>query len=100
MAIKSGKKPRAAGIDTADMRKSWSGVEDTSLYHTRRWRRLRIWILQRDPVCCICKLEASTVADHVLPVRLGGEFWDEDNLQGVCAPCHNAKSAKEKHIRK
>jgi 5-methylcytosine-specific restriction enzyme A len=37
----------------------------------------------------------STVADHITPVRLGGDFWDINNLQGLCASCHNSKSAKE-----
>jgi 5-methylcytosine-specific restriction protein A len=39
----------------------------------------------------------ATVVDHIQPVRLGGEFWDRDNWQPMCASCHNAKSAKERH---
>jgi 5-methylcytosine-specific restriction endonuclease McrA len=30
-------------------------------------------------------------------VRLGGEFWEPTNHQGLCAACHNSKSGREAH---
>lgn len=39
--------------------------------------------------------QLATVADHVHPVRLGGAFWDPNNIQGLCARCHNIKSSAE-----
>jgi 5-methylcytosine-specific restriction endonuclease McrA len=52
-------------------------------------------VLTEYPVCNNCNRMPSTVADHITPVRLGGYFWDLNNLQGLCARCHNSKSAKE-----
>lgn len=65
-------------------------------YHTSHWRDLRTLVLARDPVCKICERAASTVADHIKPHR--GDrtlFCDLENLQGLCAPCHSIKTARE-----
>ena len=67
-------------------------------YNSVAWRKLRLQVLRLQPICNDCKRAPSTVADHITPVRLGGNFWDIDNLQGLCAPCHNSKSAKERNI--
>jgi 5-methylcytosine-specific restriction endonuclease McrA len=45
----------------------------------------------------------SAIADHIIAARKhiaqhGGDpslFFDENNLQGVCKACHDAKTAKE-----
>ena len=66
-------------------------------YNTRAWRKLRASILMDEPICRSCKLEAATVIDHMKPVRVGGEFWDLDNLQPLCKRCHNSKSGKENY---
>ena len=36
------------------------------------------------------------MVDHIIPHK-GDEalFWDEDNLQSLCTPCHNQKTARE-----
>ncbi|GAJ00432.1 unnamed protein product, partial [marine sediment metagenome] len=59
------------------------------------WERLRMMILQRDPICKDCNSQASTTVDHIIPVSQGGTD-DMDNLQGLCEKCHNRKAAKEK----
>jgi 5-methylcytosine-specific restriction enzyme A len=64
-------------------------------YNSSAWRKLRTQLLREYPICNNCKRLPSTVADHITPVRLGGDFWDLNNLQGLCASCHNSKSAKE-----
>ncbi len=72
-------------------------------YWTSRWRKLRLAILRRDLFTCqrCGRIEADTaqlVCDHKQPHR-GDEalFWDEGNLQTLCAPCHNgAKQRDEK----
>jgi len=33
--------------------------------------------------------------DHIQPPRLGGEFFEESNLQGLCVTCHMRKTQKE-----
>jgi len=60
---------------------------------TRRWRKLRRLVLNRDPICG-CG-DVTSEADHIKPVSQGG--GDEmDNLQGLCARCHADKSARDR----
>lgn len=68
-------------------------------YNCASWRKLRFQVLRNYPICNDCKRLPSTVADHIKPVRLGGNFWDIENLQGLCASCHNKKSANEARIK-
>ncbi len=72
-------------------------------YKTARWQRLRMSVLVRDLFTCqrCQRIEADTsqlVADHRRPHR-GDEalFWDERNLQCLCAPCHNGAKQREEH---
>jgi 5-methylcytosine-specific restriction protein A len=67
-------------------------------YNTSSWRKLRYQVIQAGPVCAACRRAPSVVADHITPVRLGGDFWDINNLQALCARCHNSKSAKESKL--
>lgn len=68
-------------------------------YHTGEWRRLRMVILEREPICRACryadKVRAAVQIDHIRPVTAGGNFFDEENLQPLCQSCHASKSAKE-----
>lgn len=65
----------------------------------RRWRRM---VLARDPVCVDPygrhaergEVVPATVADHIVPLRRGGE-WTLENGQGLCASCHGVKCATE-----
>tara|TARA_R100000654_G_scaffold75059_1_gene111076 strand:- start:50 stop:376 length:327 start_codon:yes stop_codon:yes gene_type:complete len=73
---------------------------NASFYNSRQWRKLRLMILQRDPVCKECEKKnifvSSVVVDHILSIRLGGAKLSPDNLQGLCTTCHNRKSARDK----
>lgn len=72
-------------------------------YKTARWQKLRWSILVRDLFTCqrCNKVEGNTrllVADHKRPHR-GDEalFWDAENLQCLCKPCHDSvKQAEER----
>jgi len=50
------------------------------------------------PFCAHCEARGITRAavemDHVVPLALGGEDVD-DNIQGLCLPCHAIKTALE-----
>ena len=70
-----------------------------NIYNSVQWRTLRRHILNRQPICVICNRSPSTVADHIVPVRLGGSFTNVENIQGLCEICHNKKSANEKKLR-
>jgi 5-methylcytosine-specific restriction protein A len=45
------------------------------------------------------KVTAATVIDHKISMANGGDFWDEDNWQGLCTKCHRIKTNKEISIR-
>lgn len=65
-------------------------------YHRAHWRNLRTLVLARDPVCMMCQRNAATIADHIIPHKGAWSlFTDLKNLQGVCKPCHDRKTARE-----
>ncbi|QLI80805.1 HNH endonuclease [Chitinibacter fontanus] len=71
-----------------------------SLYATKRWQDLRVLVLRTNPLCVECrKVDRLTAAEHVDHIKphCGDEslFFDFDNLQGLCKPCHSRKTAKE-----
>ena len=62
-----------------------------------RWRKARTRYLAEHPLCASCladgRLTAATVVDHVM--AHGGNrqvFWDCDNWQAMCKPCHDSKT--------
>lgn len=65
----------------------------------RRWRRIRDSVLHREPLCRACGAEGRTTAavhvDHIVSKRRGGTD-ERSNLQPLCQPCHNRKTAKER----
>lgn len=70
------------------------------LYKTSRWQRLRERQLTAHPLCAYClqqeDVTPATVCDHVRPHK-GDEalFFDPDNLQSLCAPCHDRIKQRE-----
>ena len=70
------------------------------LYNSGRWRRLRFRHLEREPLCRECarvgKVTPASDVDHIKPHK--GDFclfFDENNLQSLCASCHSRKTAAE-----
>lgn len=71
-----------------------------------RWRNLRRAFLERHPLCALCLRDGVTrparVVDHVVPARVLVEqgtperVFDVSNLQGLCDPHDDAKSAAER----
>lgn len=59
-----------------------------------RWDKARLAYLASHPLCVMCsvqrRLTPATVVDHIIPhkgdLRL---FWDTDNWQPLCKPCHD-----------
>lgn len=94
MPIAPKAKPNIWKAKTASKRGQWSSTND-SRYHLPKWRSLRKQQLTKQPLCVYCErkglITKATIADHIKAVRLGGEFWDINNLQSLCVNCHNAK---------
>lgn len=64
----------------------------------RKLQRLRGELFAREPLCAECKrlgrVTLATQRDHRIPLCDGGTE-DDDNVQGLCDPCHEAKSLGE-----
>lgn len=73
-------------------------------YHTKRWQRVRLRVLNRDGWTCRvvagCPMQAS-VADHVIPVYEGmpdAQFFGPDNLRAACRN-HNLARGLTEHLQ-
>lgn len=73
------------------------------MYKCKRWYQTRAHVLARDPICmwgltgdCMA---LSTDCDHVIDaalwVKTGGDFYDMENLRGLCHPHHSRRTARE-----
>lgn len=76
----------------------------SDLYHTYRWTRLSRAFRQSHPLCAECarngRLKAAEVVDHIVPFPVCRDFFDESNLQSLCADCNIAKGNQDKAIIK
>ena len=85
----------------------------------RSWIKLRDKVLERDNHTCVkCGKspkkktqdcvdgkwswidtnnpdDSKLIGDHIIPIALGGEQWDEDNIQTLCKPCDKIKTKKD-----
>jgi 5-methylcytosine-specific restriction enzyme A len=91
--------PLASARDFSDPRR---GSRHERGYGTE-WDHRRARILKRDCYQCLaCKragrLTAATHVDHIVE-RADGGGEDDGNLQSLCRPCHDAKSAAERARR-
>ena len=68
---------------------------DQALYMSAEWKRARMVILSRNPVCVACNNAVATDVDHIVPLRDGGARLDGANLQPLCRECHSRKTANE-----
>lgn len=70
-----------------------------SWYKTNNWKKLRLKVLSRHPLCVFCKkkgiITESVVADHIVPHRGDMElFFKIENLTGLCKHCHSSTKQK------
>jgi hypothetical protein len=56
------------------------------------WAKIRARILERDPVCVLCHVRPSVCCDHIIAKA---DLDGDSDLQGLCGPCHDQKSARE-----
>jgi 5-methylcytosine-specific restriction enzyme A len=64
----------------------------------RRLQALRTALFRENPLCVLCQAEGrvtlATQRDHIKPLAEGGTDT-EDNVEGLCEACHEAKSQAE-----
>ena len=70
-------------------------ASSTARGYDETWKKFRLTILHRDPVCKKCERKASEEVDHIVPLAAGGARLDPRNAQGLCNPCHSTKTATE-----
>ena len=77
-----------------DDRRSPEAAEYRRLYKTARWRILRLQQLAAEPLCQKCSTDehpvSATVVNHKQEHK--GDlalFFDPENVESVCAPCHD-----------
>lgn len=96
--------PPAAPV-AAEGATSWrAGKKTAERGYGGRWQKARLTFLRRpeNVLCRVCKAagrtELATVVDHRVPHRGNQElFWDTDNWQALCKPCHDShKQSLEK----
>lgn len=98
--------PRATGKKRAKPTKAqstfnyskYTAVKPSSGTYGHKWRLVRAAHLAESPLCVACLAKGATVpateVDHITPHR--GDmtlFWDVDNWQSLCKPCHSKKTA-------
>ena len=81
-------------------RPAWSKKVDAPKRVTgRKLQQLREQLFRRDPLCAECKrhgrVTLASQRDHIKPLAEGGTDTD-DNVQGLCIECHDAKSLQER----
>jgi len=69
-------------------------------YNTKWWRKVRVVILSKKPICVSCeaigRTTRATDVDHIVPHRgKWAIFRDYSNLQPLCKACHSKKTATE-----
>ena len=65
--------------------------------YDRKWHKYTKLYLAEFPTCVNfedCR-NPSALVDHILAASKGGSFWDPENHQAMCKPCHDRKTAKE-----
>lgn len=86
----------ASGRCPAHQRERPKDPAQQKFYGSSRWQKLRALVKQQQPFCAGCQREMSATVDHI-----NGDWNDNrrENLQGLCWPCHNAKSGGQHRRR-
>lgn len=75
---------------------SWRRMESNKeFYNSSAWKRIRKYILDKEPMCRMCKDVGADMVDHIVPINQGGSKLDPVNLQPLCNSCHAVKRQKE-----
>lgn len=69
------------------------------------WTRVRHVYLIEHPLCCYCQandlLTPATVVDHITPHRGNADlFWNPENWQPLCQPCHDSTKQRQERNAK
>jgi 5-methylcytosine-specific restriction enzyme A len=90
----------AATKEKHALSKEYEQRPERKMMKSRRYRAAREMFLSEHPLCMECLKEnrttGSTHLDHIKPHHGDYElFWNQDNWQALCAPCHSSKTDRE-----
>lgn len=86
---------------------AWSKESRQSRGYGREWEKIRKFVMERDKgLCQVCKREGrvgmAQAVDHIVPKAEAKRLrWSQakmdhpSNLQAICQPHHDQKSAEE-----
>ena len=83
-------------------KKGYTHASQSGIYSNARWRKLRAYILDKEPLCRrhlekFGKYVPATMVDHIIPADDEPSlFYDEENLQSLCQPCHRIKTNQDR----
>jgi 5-methylcytosine-specific restriction endonuclease McrA len=71
--------------------------------YSYRWSKARTRYLAAHPLCVRCEARGhvaqANVVDHIVPHK--GDlklFWDPNNWQSLCKPCHDGAKQQEERL--
>lgn len=65
---------------------------------SRAYRKARLQVLARDGyVCHYCGRDATT-ADHIIPIKAGGDPVSLDNMVACCVSCNSRKGSRNQGV--
>lgn len=103
-------KPHTSADSIHEHSSGYTADLDT-LRKSTRWQRLRVRVLNAQPMCARCRKRLAEIVDHIVPAQIAvaqaqvsGRFhfdrWTgyfiRSNLQGLCRICHAAKTIEDK----
>lgn len=74
----------------------WDCSEEWMCKHNHSWRRSKL-ARQKKYICDKCGIKCLDyyILDHIKPIALGGEEFDEKNLQILCKDCDKIKTRQD-----
>jgi 5-methylcytosine-specific restriction endonuclease McrA len=74
----------------------------TDFYHTSRWTKESRAFREDHPLCRKCEegdmICQAEVVDHIIPLEICEDPWDEKNWQSLCRGHNNIKAAQDKKL--
>ena len=86
--------------DRVDGKQPYRWEHSDPRYHSTRWYKLSVRWRIAHPLCEECRkkgiIREADCVDHIIPVPVCEDFFDEANLQSLCRECNNLKGQKDK----
>ncbi len=84
---------RIKRVATEERKEAWR------FYGSTRWKRMRVMVLNEQPLCVRCEeqglTEPAMEVDHIIDrVERPDLAFERGNLQGLCKRCHSIKTRR------